>query len=162
MLAPEDCAIMTWGNRQQTFRWVNEIDYSYDGDNKNQKCLKVNVVVCEEKWIDIDPKTGEQVTLSSRHAWISSALLTKRNLHERCNLGARHRWNIEEEFLVEKRQGYQYKHLFSENWNAMKGYHYLMHLGHALNALAHYSEALCDVVIRMGIRYRSGKRVRNS
>jgi len=151
-LAPEDCATMTWGNRQQTFRWVNEIDYSYGGDNKNQKHLKVNVVVCEEKWIDVDPKTGEQVTLSSRHAWISSVPLTKCNLHERCNLGARHRWNIEEEILVEKRQGYQYEHLFSENWNAMKGYHYLMHLGHALNALAHYSGDLCDVIIRMGIR----------
>jgi hypothetical protein len=27
--------------------------------------------------------------------------------HERCNLGARHRWGVEAGFLVEKHQGYQ-------------------------------------------------------
>lgn len=74
----------------------------------------------------------------SRHAWLSSEPLAKENLQERCDLGARHRWAIEEAILVKKHQGYHYEHLFSFNWNAMKGYHYLMHLGHALNVLAQY------------------------
>jgi len=34
----------------------------------------------------------------------------------------------------------------------MKGYHYLMHLGHALNVLAQYSELLFAVVAAQGVR----------
>jgi len=58
----------------------------------------------------------------------------------------------QEQNLVEKQHGYQYEHAFSINWNAMKGYHYLMHLGHALNVLARYSEALAEVVVLKGVR----------
>ena len=73
-------------------------------------------------------------------------------MHERCNLAARNRWNIEEQNLTEKRQGYQYEHCFSQDWQAMKGYHYLMHVAHALNELARYSEGLIDVVRHMGVQ----------
>ena len=34
----------------------------------------------------------------------------------------------------------------------MKGYHYLMHLGHALNVLAQYSEQLRVIVTSKGVR----------
>ena len=34
----------------------------------------------------------------------------------------------------------------------MKGYHYLMHLGHALNALAQYSADLVGIVAARGVR----------
>lgn len=137
-----------WGNRRQHFRWVNDIEYRY-GPNQRRKQI-VHVVVCEECWKEIDEE-GNTVEKSSRHAWLSSESLKKENLHERCNMGARHRWGIEEAFLVEKRHGYHYEHLFSLNWNAMKGYHYLMHLGHALNILAHYSEDLYVIVVSKGL-----------
>ncbi len=143
-------ANMTWGGRRQAFRWVNEIEHNW-GDN-GRKHQKVHVVECRESWDEIDRETAEKVAKSSRHVWISSEPLNRSNLHERCNLAARHRWNIEEEFLVEKRQGYQYEHCFSLNWPAMKGYHYLMRLAHAFNVLAQYSEALIEVVKRMGVR----------
>jgi len=42
--------------------------------------------------------------------------------------------------LVEKTKGYQYQHLFSYDWKAIKGYHYLMHFGRLINILAQYSE----------------------
>jgi hypothetical protein len=148
-LEPGQQARRTWGNRRQRFRWVNDIDYRF-GTNQRMKQI-VHVVVCEEQWEEIDEE-GNTVTKCSRHAWLSSEPLTKKNLHERCNLGARHRWGIEEAILVEKRHGYQYEHLFSFNWNAMKGYHYLMHIGHALNVLARYSEHLYEVVVSRGVR----------
>jgi len=69
-----------------------------------------------------------------------------------CNLGARHRWGIESGFLVGKHQGYQYEHCFSYDWQAMRGYHYLMRLGHALNILARYSNALANYVRDLGAR----------
>ena len=141
---------MTWNGRRQVFRWANDIEHNF-GDN-GKKRQKVHVVECRESWDEIDPTTHEQVTKTSRHVWISSEPLTKQNLHERCNLAARHRWNIEEQNLTEKHQGYQYEHCFSQDWQAMKGYHYLMHLAHALNVLAQYSEALIDVVRQTGVR----------
>ena len=73
-------------------------------------------------------------------------------MHERCNLGARHRGGIENSFLVEKRHGYQYEHCFSYDWNAMRGYHFLMRLGHLINILAQKTACLARLVQRRGVR----------
>lgn len=148
-LEPDQQADRTWGNRRQHYRWVNDIEYRF-GTNQKKKQF-VHVVVCEEIWEEIDEE-GKPIEKHSRHAWVSSEPLTKGNLHERCNLAARYRWAIEEAILVEKHQGYSYEHLFSFNWNAMKGYHYLMHLGHALNVLAQYSQHLFAFVVAKGVR----------
>ena len=132
------------------FEWVNDIEYYY-GPNERKKQI-VHVVVCEENWEEVAKDSAEIVTKKSRHAWISSKPLCKWNVHERCNLGARHRWGIETGILVEKRHGYQYEHMFSYNWNAMKGYHYLMRLGHLINILSHNSERLVKMVRELGVR----------
>ena len=83
---------------------------------------------------------------------LKALTLTGVNVHSRCNLGARHRWGIESGLLVEKHHGYQYEHCFSYTWEAMRGYHYLMRLGHALNVLARYSAALAKYVRDLGVR----------
>jgi hypothetical protein len=139
-----------WGDREQRFEWINRIEYHFGANQK--KRIVVHVVVCQETWEEIDPETSASVTKTSRHAWLSSEPLKRNNVHERCNLGARHRWGIESGILVEKRHGYNYEHLFSHNWNAMKGFHYLMRLGHALNVLAQHSTALIKTVQKLGVR----------
>lgn len=149
-LAVNNQADRTWGNRRQHYEWINDIEYVYGENGKKRQ--QIHVVVCTEDWKEIDPETNKTVEKTARHAWISDQPLTKDNLHERCNLGARHRWGIEEGFLVEKHHGYQYEHLFSQNWEAMKGYHYLMHIARALNVLAQFSEALFEIVKQMGVR----------
>lgn len=138
-----------WNKRQQHFWWVNGIDYTYGENNRLHQ--KVHVVICEESWLDIDSETAKEIPRTSRHAWISSRSLNAGNVHERCNLGARHRWSgTESSFLVEKHQGYQYEHLFSYDWEAMKGYHYLMRLGHMFNVLAQHASSLVDAVRTLG------------
>ena len=139
-----------WGNRWQSFRWVNGIEYEW-GPNGCKQC-QVHLVVCRENWEEVDKQADQIVTKDSKHAWLSSKPLNRNNIHERCNLGARHRWGIESGILVEKRHGYQYEHAFSYHWNAMKGYHFLMRLGHTLNVLAHFSSALAKRVREMGVR----------
>ena len=135
---------MAW----QHYQWVNDIVYYYD----RHKRETVHVVVCKESREELDKKTGEIIIKTSRHVWISSKALDRSNLHERCNLAARHRWNIETEILVEKHHGYNYEHCFSYDWNSMRGYHYLMRIGHALNVLAQFSESLIKVMRKKGIR----------
>jgi DDE_Tnp_1-associated len=143
----------TWGHRRQQFWWVNEIEYRYaDPLTQRQKSLQVHAVICEESWEEIAPGSTEVVQKTSRHVWLSDQPLHPNNVHSRCNLGARHRWGIEAGFLVEKHCGYQYEHCFSYDWEAMRGYHYLMRLGHALNVLAHYSYALAHYVRDLGAR----------
>ena len=140
----------TWGDRRQHFWWVNEIEYRF-GTNQRKR-QTVHVVVCEEAWEEIDDATNLPVTKTSRHVWLSSKQLNHGNVHKRCNLGARHRWGIEEGILVEKCHGYHYEHVLSHDWNAMRGYHYLMRIGHALNILAQYGAALIGLVQTLGVR----------
>lgn len=122
--------------RTQTFQWVNDIDYRFGKDKRER--ITVHAVVCDESWQEID-ETGELVTRQVRFAWVSDQPFCCKTVHSRCNLGARNRWGIEESFQVEKHHGYNYEHLYAENWNAMRGYHYLMRIGHLLNVLAELS-----------------------
>ena len=138
-----------WGERRQRFSGVNGIDYAFSNHGRHH--LHVHVVVCEETWETIDAQ-GARLTTTARHAWLSSAPLSQDNVHERCNLGARHRWGIEAGFLVEKHQGYQYEHAFAYDWNAMKGYHCLMRLAHLFNTLARFARHLRDLYRQLGVR----------
>jgi hypothetical protein len=139
-----------WGNRKQRFRWVNGIEYRY-GEKQRKKQI-VHVVVCEESWEEIAANSPAVVPKTARHAWISSVPLNRDNVHEHCNVGARYRWGIEEGILVEKRQGYQYEHSFSYNWEAMRGYHFLMQIAHLLNTLVQNSARLVRLVRSRGLR----------
>lgn len=149
-LQPTNRSERCWGNRRQRFRWVNGIEYCYGINHRKHQVL--HVVMCEERWEEVARDSAEVVQKTSRHAWISSEPLSRENIHERCNLAARHRWGIENSFLMEKRHGYQYEHGFSQNWNAMRGYHFLMRLGHLINILAQNTASLARIVRSRGIR----------
>lgn len=148
-LKPEQAHRQNWGKRSQQFEWVNDIRYEYGPNDRKHHSL--HLVVCNEEWREVDEQ-GEIVNKTAKHAWISSRKLHPQNLHQRCNLAARHRWGIENCILVEKHQGYHYEHLFAKNWNAMRGYHYLMRLAHLLNTLARFSSVLRAQHIAMGIQ----------
>jgi hypothetical protein len=139
----------TWYDRTQTFRWANHIEYEY-GENDRQKQM-VHVILCTELWKEVD-SNGKIVTRRSRHAWLSSEPLDEQNVLVRCNQMARSRWGLENDILKEKRQGYHYEHIFSYNWNAMKGYHYLMHIAHLMKELSQFSIHLVEMVQELGIR----------
>jgi len=133
--------------RAQTFRWVNGIEYS---SSTICTVLTVHVATCDEIFSERNANGwAEKLT---QHAWISSEPLSKRNIHERCNLMARKRWLQENNFLKEKRQGYNYSHVFSHHWEAMKGYHYLMHIAHLLSEIALHSVQMLELVQEFGIQ----------
>jgi hypothetical protein len=140
---------MAWGDRKQRFEWVNNIVYYYGPNERKQQVF--HMVICTEEWEEVARDSTEIVSKTSRHVWISDKPFCKTNVHNRCNLCARHRWGIESGILVEKRHGYQYEHAFSYNWSAMKGFHYLMRLGHFINILTAYSECLVKMVREFGV-----------
>ncbi len=131
-------------NRKQLFHWSNDIVYGYEWQ------LNIHLVACSERYNKVDNKTGEVIKCFSEHAWISSIRINIHNVHELLNLGARKSWLIEDSINTEKNRGYNYKHLFSHNWNAMQGFHYLMRLGHAINALCEFTKKLKHYIKSLG------------
>jgi hypothetical protein len=147
-LTDEDRHLQIWGDKTQQFHWVNQIDYYYG--KREKKHLSLHVGVCDERWDEIDEATAEIVERQARYVWVSDLPFCKESVHRRCNLGGRRRWAIEECFLTEKHQGYNYEHCYAFDWNAMRGYHYLMRIGHLLNVLASFSTQLIETFKEKG------------
>jgi hypothetical protein len=129
--------VRTWNNRRQCYHWSNNIEYDYRTD-QGKRSLKLHLVVCEESWEEID-ETGDQITRSSRFAWLSKHPLTPSTVADRCQFGGRLRWGIETEFLVEKHRGYHYEHAYAFTTQAMGGYHSFLRIGLLLNILVSFS-----------------------
>jgi hypothetical protein len=142
-----------WGDRRQDYRWANEIEYDYRDSKNVLHRLKIHVVICDESWTeDHSRSTGKTEECSTRYAWLSSTPLNQSNVFDRCTKMGRYRWNIENNILTEKHQGYSYEHCYSYTWKVMEGYHYLMKIGHFLNVMAANSELLNKQVKELGIQ----------
>ena len=139
-----------WGKRRQSYRWVNDIDYQYGSNDRRRELL--HVVKCNETWTEVSRHTGKIEELHTSYAWISNVPITISNVFNRCTKMGRTRWRLENNIHVEKHQGYSYQHCFSYDWNAMKGYHYLMKIGHFINVLVVHSELLAEKVRALGIQ----------
>lgn len=149
---PENRLKCQWGDREQLYAWANEIEYEYMAGKVKKKEI-LHVVICYEKWEENHSKsTGNVEEKQTRYAWLSSREINYNNAFYRCTKIGRYRWKIENNILVEKHQGYLYEHCYSYDWNAMKGFHYLMKIGHFLNVLALNSELLAEKVKELGIR----------
>ena len=122
--------------RFQEFFWYNDVIWGYALQ------LKLHLVSCLEKWEEVDKKTGEIIFKYSQHQWLSSICINIENVHELCNLGARKIGLMEDSINTEKHRGYHYEHAFSYNFNAMQGFHLLMRLAHAVNALSEFTKKL--------------------
>jgi len=141
----------TGTGRKQEFNWSNEIEYIY---GRNNKRIKLNVVTCREEWIEAHPRSGGKPEFKvSDFAWLSSSVVTARNVTMLCNEVARKRWRIENHFHVEKHQGYNYSHCFSYNRNAMKAYHSLMKFGHFINTMILGSAITYNYVVALGAKW---------
>ncbi len=152
-LEPENELIQDYGDRRQEFHWANHLEHTYSYTSEQgipvTKTERVNLVVCNESWVEhtMKGKTNKR----TKFAWVSAKALTIENVHRRCNLAGRYRWFIENNVLqTEKCRGYHYEHNYSYNWNAMKGFHHLMHVAHILNNLAMITEYLYEYVQNHG------------
>jgi len=148
-LTPENILKSHCRGRNQIYRWINDVEYTY---GNNGRCnAPLHVVVCEETWEETSRTTGKITSNATRYVWISGKEISKTNVETRCLKIGRYRWKIENNFLVMKHQGYRYEHCFSYNWNAMVGFHHLMQIGRFINVLLAHSELLEKKVTELGI-----------
>jgi len=146
---PENTLKAKWGDRDQVYRWSNSIEYTYGA---NHRKLSLNVVTCTESWYEAHTVTGKPCHKRTEYAWLSSSKVTAKNVFTLCTKIARHRWRIENHFLVLKHQGYSYSHRFSLNWDAAKGFHSLAKFAAFINAFITNSELMSDYIIAEGIQ----------
>lgn len=128
--------------RKQSFYWKNNIEVDED--------YHFHVVGCLEEYEMVNRTTGKIETCYSEHAWISSQLIDKNNVHELTNLAGRKNFLLENNINQAKNHGYQYKHLFSYNWHAIQGFHYLMRLAQAINSLSEWTKVMRKNIKAMG------------
>lgn len=151
-LTPENVLEIRWGDRKQTYTYINGLDYEYHDTGTGKKNrLKLNVVKCREEWQEVkaDGRTEKKETT---YVWLSSKQITKENVFKRCTLIARYRWQIENNILVEKHQGYGYEHSYALSVNALKGYHYLSKIGHMIMTIVMMSSEVINKVKEVGKR----------
>lgn len=130
--------------RKQLFCWENHIPYGYEWQ------LDVNLVACYEEYDGVNSKTGKIEKCFVEQSWISSIPAQLDNLHELLNCGARKQALIEDSINTVKNRGYHYKHVFSHDWNAMQGFHFLMRLAQAINAISEFEKKLKKYVKGLG------------
>ena len=147
---PSNLLEVQWGERTQSIRWANGIEYTY---GKNHTRLKLNLVVCHEIWMEnFERSNRKPKRMFKRYAWLSSERITSQNAFHLCTEVARRRWMIESSFHTEKNMGYSFDHCFSYHWNAMKAYHYLMKFARFFNALVAFSGLIVDYTRKKGLR----------
>ncbi len=118
----------------------------YDPEAKAWQNTVLHFVQCVETLADA---AGDH---QSTWTWVSGQPFTRANVLDRCNRMARHRWDIEEHMLVEKPLGYEYKPLYSRDWNAMQAFHHLTHIAHLLHILVRHQTTLWPMVFFLSIR----------
>jgi len=104
---------------QQTFRWVNGIEY-VDGD---QHTHRLNVLECVETCL------SAKNPAPTKFKWLTNFTLLSTNVFGLANQAGRLRWKIENEgFNLQKNGGFALEHVFSQNENAHKVFYLLLQL----------------------------------
>jgi hypothetical protein len=107
---------------EQSFRWVNEIDYT-DTEKRDHK---LDVIECIETG-----KDAQGNGYMKKFKWATNLSISKRNAVKLANDGGRLRWKIENEgFNVQKNGVYGLTHMYSKNDNSAKIFHLLMQIAH--------------------------------
>lgn len=113
------------GQLQQTFRWINGIDF------KNRS---LNAFECQEKQND----------KNTLFAFLTNFNVDREKVQSLSPFG-RCRWKIENEgFNVQKNGGYGLEHAFSLNNNAIKNFYLLMQIAHIFNQLIEKGSLLAN------------------
>jgi len=86
-----------------------------------------NVLFCHEQ-----PDTGD----ATDYVWLTNLHLCRNNVENIANKGGRLRWKIENEgFNVQKNNGYEMQHPYSQHANGFRAFYILLLIAHYINQL---------------------------
>lgn len=105
-------------NCTQSFRWVEQLPVAE---------FTPNVLFCRER-----PHEKE----ATNFVWLTNFHLYRNNIQNIANKGGRLRWKIENEgFNVQKNDGYEMEHPYSEHKNGFRIFYILLLIAHYLTQL---------------------------
>lgn len=105
-------------DRSQQFMWADELPIAE---------FTPNVLFCREK-----PKKGE----GCQFVWLTNFHLSRNNVEKIANNGGRLRWKVENEgFNVQKNNGYEMEHPYSEHANGFRIFYILLLMAHIITQL---------------------------
>jgi hypothetical protein len=111
----------------QAFRWVEGISYV----DSNCQEHRLSVVECRETKLD---HQGKEKT--TKFKWVTNCKVSADNVTTLANDGGRIRWKIENEgFNVQKNDGYEMEHPYSEHPNAFRVFYILLLIAHYITQL---------------------------
>ncbi|MCJ7624294.1 MAG: hypothetical protein MUO76_12390 [Anaerolineaceae bacterium] len=119
--------VVSGGPRQisQAYRWMEGIDYVDSQDNEHL----LNVLECVETYRE----TPGEPLVSKKYKWLTNFLPTSRNVNTLANNAGRLRWKIENEgFNVQKNDGFNLEHPYSQDENARKVFYYLLQIAYLI------------------------------
>jgi hypothetical protein len=107
-----------YGDRKQTYWWVNGVDFGGHA---------INVLECRETRAGEEPR---------RFVWVTDLPIDERNHSELANQGGRVRWKIENQgFNIQKTNGYELEHAYSHHVQAIKNFYLLLQIAHIIAQL---------------------------
>jgi hypothetical protein len=137
-LCPEQkVEVQTPQGVQQTYRWVNDLDYQDSADRP----WRLNAIQCEETHPD-----GKKTQWS----WLTWLKVTAQTVQEVATQGGRQRWCIENQgFNMQKNSGLNLEHAYSEgeHWAV---YYYLLQIAHLLLQLLEKGSLLRQLAQEQG------------
>lgn len=108
------------GGTKQKFRWVNQIHYE-DSEGRSHM---LDAIICQETAVD-----GTATT----YAWLTSLHVTRNNVIEISEKGGRARSKIENQgFNIQKNNGYNMEHAYSEGQDTLKCFYILLQIAHMI------------------------------
>ena len=135
---PENVLQCNWDDKQQTFRWVPQLDYE-DSEGRD---WKVNALACTE----VTPAGEEHY-----FAWLTWLPVNRRTVEEIAQKGGRARWKIENEaFNRQKNSGLNLEHVYSIDPEKAKAYYLLLQIAFILTQLLERGSLLRRLAAELG------------
>jgi hypothetical protein len=124
---PENRKRVRLGQQQeivQNYRWVRQIEYV----DSQKRTHHLNLLSCEESKPN---RQGGSSTTTFK--WLTNFIPTMTNVARLANQGGRLRWKIENEgFNVQKNNGYNLEHPYSQDETARKVFYFLLQIAHLI------------------------------
>jgi len=143
---PENALQTTWKKSEQLFRWTSELPVA---------TFKVNIIECLEQ----SPGKEE----ATPFVWITNFHVCKNNVQRIANQGGRLRWKIENEgFNVQKNDGYNMQHPFSEHPNGFAVFYHILQLAHYFTQLILHGSLIKSLAQEFGSAKNFARRLAES
>jgi len=131
--------------RTQSFRWVNKLPIAE---------FTPNVIFCREK-----PENKE----ATNFVWLTNFHVYRNNIQNIANKGGRLRWNIENQgYNVQKNDGYEMEHAYSEDKNGFRVFYTLLLMAHYITQLILHGNLIRSLAQSFGSAKNFARRLAES